>query len=225
MAHTSPSPQTLAHGSGPDASGSGGPGRRTQEQRRTETKNKLLEATIDSLLEVGYAGTTMRRVAEMAGVSQGAQTHHFPHRVDLVGAAVEELAERRIAELRELAADFPRDPPQRLQAMLDSLWADFSSSTFTVVVKLWIAAADDGELYARLVPLERRIARAIGELAREFGGELIEFPGWERQMQLALAAVRGLALTEQFEPRGRSRRDPWPDVRAALLQAFAALER
>jgi hypothetical protein len=43
-------------------------------------------------------------------------------------------------------------------------------------------------------------------------------------MQLALAAVRGLALTEQFEPRGRRRRDPWPGVRFALLEAFAALE-
>lgn len=201
------------------------PARRTQEQRRAETRGKLLDATIDSLLEVGYAGTTMRRVAELAGVSQGAQTHHFPHRVDLVGAAVEQLAERRIAELRELAESFPTTPRQRLRAMLDVLWADFSSSTFTVVVKLWVAAADDPELYARLVPLERRIARAISELARDFGSELITVPGWEGQMQLSLAAVRGLALTEQFEPRGRRRRDPWPDVRFALLEAFAALER
>jgi AcrR family transcriptional regulator len=200
------------------------PPRRTQEQRRAETRGKLLDATIDSLLEVGYAGTTMRRVAELAGVSQGAQTHHFPHRVDLVGAAVEQLAERRIVELRELAASFPTTPRQRLRALLDVLWADFSSSTFTVVVKLWVAAADDSELYARLVPLERRIAHAIGDMAREFGDELITVPGWEGQMQLALAAVRGLALTEQFEPRGRRRRDPWPDVRFALLEAFAALE-
>jgi AcrR family transcriptional regulator len=196
--------------------------RRTQVQRRALTRGKLLAATIQSLLDVGYAGTTLRRVAEQAGVSQGAATHHFPHRVDLVGAAVEHLAERRIGELRGLYADFPTDPAERLGALLDVLWADFSSATFTVVVKLWIAAADDRELYARLVPLERRIARAIGELAREFGGELTSVAGWENRMLLALSAVRGLALTDQFEPRGRHRHDGWPGVRAALLEGFGA---
>jgi AcrR family transcriptional regulator len=197
------------------------PIRRTQEQRRAETQGKLLDATIQSVLEVGYAATTMRRVAELAGVSQGAQTHHFPHRVDLVGAAVEQLAQRRIQELRELATGFPISAPQRLEAMLDVLWADFSSSTFTVFVKLWVAAADDPELYDRLVTVERQIGRAIGELVREFAGELAQRPNWENRVQLALAAVRGVALTQQFEPRGRAPRELWPQVRAALIQGFS----
>jgi AcrR family transcriptional regulator len=191
--------------------------RRTQEERRAETRAKLLDATIRCVLEVGYAGTTTRRVADLAGVSQGAQTHHFPHRVDLVGAAVERLAERRIAELRVIAADLPQSPSERLPALLDLLWADFSSATFTVFVKLWVAAAHDGELYARMVPVERRIAKAIVELAREFGGSLIEHPDWESRLSLALSAVRGVALTDRFEPRARRGRSTWPQVRAALL--------
>lgn len=194
--------------------------RRTQEERRAETRAKLLEATTQSLLEVGYAATTTRRVAELAGVSQGAMTHHFPYRVDLVGAAVEHLADRRIAELHELAEKFPSGRAARIRAVLDVLWADFSSSTFTVYVKLWVAAADDAELYERMVPIERRLARATVELAGSLAGELTTHPGWEHQMQLAMTAVRGLALTEQFEPRGRRRRDPWPDVRRTLLEAF-----
>jgi AcrR family transcriptional regulator len=197
------------------------PARRTQEQRRAQTRKKLLDATIQSLLEVGYAGTTMRRVAELAGVSQGAQTHHFPHRVDLVAAAVEELAERRISELHEAAGELPSSPTERLEVLLDVLWSDFSSDTFTVVVKLWVAAADDRELYTRLVPLERRIARAVGELTEELGGELVRRERWESHLQLALAAVRGLALTQQLEPRGRARRNLWPELRGTLVQAFA----
>jgi AcrR family transcriptional regulator len=197
--------------------------RRTQEERRAETRSKLLDATIRSLLDVGYAATTTRRVAELAGVSQGAQTHHFPHRVDLVAAAVERLADRRIAELHELVGDFPSDRKQRLRALLDLLWADFSSDTFTVYVKLWVAAADDAELYERMVPIERRIARATVELALSLAGDLTDLENWERHMQLALTVVRGLALTEQFEPRGRRRRDPWPDTRDTLLEAFSAL--
>ena len=156
--------------------------RRTQEERRAETRAKLLDATVQSVLEVGYAATTTRRVAELAGVSQGAQTHHFPHRVDLVAAAVERLAERRIAELRGMAGDLPQDPALRTGALLDLIWADFSSSTFTVFVKLWIAAADDPELYERLVPVERQISRAIAELAAQLSGDLIDVPGWEARL-------------------------------------------
>ncbi len=196
--------------------------RRTQVQRRAETRGKLLDATIQSLLEVGYAATTARRVADLAGVSQGAQTHHFPRRVDLMAAAVERLAAERIAELHELATRFPAATDQRLEAIVDLLWADFSSSTFAVFVKLWVAAADDSELYARLVAVEHQVARAIGQLTRELSGELAERRHWERSVQLALAALRGLALTEQFEPRGRSHRDLWPIIRPALLDVLSA---
>jgi AcrR family transcriptional regulator len=200
--------------------GSGAHERRTQQERRAETQARLLDATIQSILEVGYSATTTRRVAELAGVSQGAQTHHFPHRVDLVRAAIERLTERRMAEIRDSALGLPSSPAERLPAMLDLMWADFSSSTFEVFVKLWVAAADDPELYERLVPMERGISRAIAELAEEFGGGLAQEPDWERRLSLVLNTLRGLALTQQFEPRGRGRRDPWPAVRATLLEAL-----
>ncbi|MDT5024109.1 MAG: hypothetical protein QOE61_535, partial [Micromonosporaceae bacterium] len=52
--------------------------RRTQEQRSAEMRVRLLDATIECLVEYGYAGTTTPRVAEKAGVTRGAQVHHFP---------------------------------------------------------------------------------------------------------------------------------------------------
>ena len=196
---------------------------RTQEERRTETRTKLLDATVDSLAEVGLAATTSRRINELAGVSSGAQTHYFPRRADLLGAAVERLAERRIAELRELAEDFPSDPAKRLAIMLDLIWADFNSSTFVVFVKLWVAAADDPELHERLIPVERRITETMSSLSTEvLGSEFTRRPDWGKRVNVAMTAVRGLALTEHFEPRGRRRRDPWPDMRATLLEMLLA---
>lgn len=194
---------------------------RTQEERRAETRGKLLEATVDSLADVGFAATTSRRVSELAGVSLGAQTHHFPHRVDLLGAAVEWAAQRRIIELREIAADLPEDPAQRLGALLDILWSDFSSTTFDVSIKLWVAAADDPDLYSQLIPVESRLADEIASLAAEIAPQgNISDSGWNRRLSLALSTVRGLALTEHFEPRGRRRRDPWPETRALLLETL-----
>jgi AcrR family transcriptional regulator len=194
--------------------------RRTQEERTAETRGKLLDATIQSVLDVGYAATTTRRVTELAGVSQGAQTHHFPYRVDLVGAAVERLAEQRIRETARKARELPSAADLRSGALLDLLWEDLSGPIFTIFVKLWIAAADDEELYQRLVPVEAQLRRQIMEMAVDLGGELIEVPGWETRLNLALSAMRGLALTEAFEPREKRRGHAWPAMRAELLRLF-----
>jgi AcrR family transcriptional regulator len=191
--------------------------RRSQSERREETRAKLLEATLQSLLDVGYAATTTRRVAELAGVSQGAQTHHFPHRVDLVAAAVEYLAERRIAELHKLVAGLPAAPEERIPQLLDVMWADFSGSIFTIFVELWVVARHDDELHERMVPVERRLARATAELARGIAGDAVARADWEERMLLTLGAIRGLALTRSFVPGGDALRDPWPIVRPLLI--------
>jgi AcrR family transcriptional regulator len=199
--------------------------RRTQEERTAETRAKLLDATIESILEVGYAQTTTRRVAELAGVSAGAQAHHFPRRIDLVAAAAEHLVERRIAESRRRAQRITGPPEQRLPALLDLMWADFASPIFAMFVKLWVAAADEPKLYERLVAGERRLARAITDLASDSLGELATGKDAEGKLLLIFSACRGLALTEQLEPRKHRRREQWPRLRAELLAALAPPKR
>ncbi len=185
---------------------------RTQQERRDETRRKLLDATIECLLASGYQATTTRRVAELAGVSAGAMTHHFPHRVDLVAAAVEQLTEQRVAALRDKAARLPADRKRRARLALDLLWHDFSSDLFTVFVKLWVAAADDPDLYARLVPLEREMARTITTALPLIAGDDVP----RDRVTTALATMRGLALSRAYEPTGRRQKDSWPAVRSVL---------
>jgi AcrR family transcriptional regulator len=196
------------------------PSHRTQEQRRAETQAKLLDATIKSLLHDGYAQTTTRHVAALAGVSPGAMAHYYPRRVDLVASAIERLAEQYLQAWRAMADSLPDKPGERLPALADQLWEMFASPLFTVFVKLWIAAADDAELYERLAVAERQMARAISKLAAEALGDLRAQAGWEGRLLVALAAMRGLALMEHFEPRTEARADPWPIARAALIDVF-----
>jgi len=195
--------------------------RRTQEQRTAETRTKLLDATIESLLEAGYAATTTRRVAEMAGVSQGAQTHHFPYRVDLVTAAVQRLADQRIAEIGSGVGDLPAAPADRVAAVLDGMWRDFSSDVFRVFVKVWVAAADDPDLHARLVPIERELDRSIARLVDQLVDGLAVTADMDARLTSVLATMRGLALSHAFEPRARPR-DQWSAVRPMLLEQLLA---
>jgi AcrR family transcriptional regulator len=191
--------------------------RRTQAERRAETRARLLDATIDCLISDGYAGTTIRHVTERAGVSQGAQSHHFPRRVDLVASAFERLADQRIDRYAGRVRTLSGDREVRLRALLDLLWEDFSSPLFTVAAKLWVAAADDPELRERLIPVEKNIYRSTAEIAREVAGELGEEPGFDRKLAVAMNTVAGLALVREFDPSGRaSSGRQWPYHRDAL---------
>src|SRR6188472_1874086 len=97
-----------------------------RNERRARTISRLLDATIDSLVEVGYTATTVRGVAQRAGVSQGATTHHFPQRRDLIGAALDEIANRLIGEQRAQIPLLPREQAPRRAAAIDLLRVGFS---------------------------------------------------------------------------------------------------
>src|SRR5499427_10914198 len=80
---------------------------RTQQQRREETRRALLDAAVESLIEVGFARTTTLEVQRRADVSRGALLHHFPSKAELLVAAVDHLAEMRARELKALSSQLP----------------------------------------------------------------------------------------------------------------------
>jgi AcrR family transcriptional regulator len=82
---------------------------RTQQQRREETRRALLDAAVESLIEVGFARTTTLEVQRRAGVSRGALLHHFPSKAELLVAAVAHLAEMRAKEMKAFASQLPPD--------------------------------------------------------------------------------------------------------------------
>lgn len=77
-------------------------GRDPRQDRSRATRQRLLEAAVACLAELGWGGSTVSVVAERAGVSRGAAQHHFPTREDLFTAAVEHVAAERSAALSAL---------------------------------------------------------------------------------------------------------------------------
>ncbi len=95
--------------------------RRTQAQRASAMRHRLLEATIECLVDYGYAGTSTTKVVERAGVTRGAQVHHFPTKAALVAAALRHLAAKR-AEAAFAELDRIRSSPDPIDAALDLMW-------------------------------------------------------------------------------------------------------
>ena len=83
-------------------------GRPTQA-RSIATRTALLDAALETLAEKGYAATTTIETARRAGLSRGAQLHHFPTKAQLLTAAVDHLLVRRMdkpdVERRSLIAE------------------------------------------------------------------------------------------------------------------------
>jgi AcrR family transcriptional regulator len=177
------------------------PGRRTQAERRTATRSALVRATVDALVELGYARTTTQEVQSRAGVSRGALTHHFTAKSDLVLAAMDHLYEEFSESVRKAAAALPDDPSARIRLGVELIWERFHGPLFVASMELWTAARTDPELRAALLPHERRLGAQLRELSVEvFGERVARHPASEAVYQVLLTSMRGQAMTYALQP-------------------------
>jgi AcrR family transcriptional regulator len=179
--------------------------RREQERSRV-TRQRLMEACVECLIEFGWAGTTTTVVAERAGVSRGAQLHHYPTRAELVAAAVEHVGRVRAAEILESARGLPAGG-RRTEAVL-SLLADFYvGPLFAAALELWVAARTAEQVRAVVAPLEAQLGREAHKVAVELLGVKEGRPGARELVQATLDLLRGLGLagvlTDDRERRQR----------------------
>jgi AcrR family transcriptional regulator len=188
--------------------------RTSQEERTRAMRQRLMEATVECLVERGWSGTSTTLVSERAGVSRGAQLHHFPTKQDLVFAAVEHLTELRGAELADAAGRLPAGK-RRTRAVLEVLADHFTSPVFTAALELWVAARADPELHGQVVPLEQRVGRDAHRLTVELLDVDESVAGARELVQATLDLMRGLGLANTIsDDRVRRKRilDRWAVV-------------
>ena len=194
------------------------PTRVPQADRTRAMRARLLEATVELLVEKGFAGTSTTLVSERAGVSRGAQLHHFPTKNDLVVAAVEHLTEVRGRELEEAFAGLPKRG--RTRAVVRMLGDHFTSPVFTAALELWVAARTDEALLAAVGPLEQRVGRDAHRLTVEALAADESRPGVRELVQATLDLVRGLGLANTISDDARRRTrilDQWARTLDAAL--------
>src|SRR3954463_5012473 len=130
--------------------------RRTQQQRREATRSALLEATIECLVEQGYAGTTTRAVSARAQVTPGALQHHFASKQELVAEAVGHLAGKLTAQLIEQGVPSGSSRREVTEQLVDYLWETLNGPLMAAVTELAVAGRTDPSLRERLVAPQRR---------------------------------------------------------------------
>ena len=200
------------------------PVRRTQAERSGETRRRILDAAVALLGERGYAGLRTGDVALAAGVSKGAQTHHFPSKETLVVAVVEHVFQRATEQAlqrarRKMTAD------EAVKALIADAQEFFFSELFLIALDLAIqgrlADAGDQSLTqlsaATRLPVEAhwRAALVDSGVPAEVADDLL----W-----LTLSIVRGLAVRRLWQhdaPRFNRLFRRWREMVTRYLQAVA----
>ncbi|MFJ3804680.1 TetR/AcrR family transcriptional regulator [Streptomyces sp. NPDC090088] len=169
----------------------------TQEQRSANTRRLVMRATIQSLVEVGYAGSSVQEIQARARVSRGAITHQFPTKHELLIAAIDHLSAAHEAQIRSIRI---ADSHDRAERALKALWKSFGSDLWKATLELWTASRTDDALRKPLLASERELGRRHRELFSDMLGSP-ELAGVQLHyaIDLIFRFMRGTALTDMLQ--------------------------
>jgi AcrR family transcriptional regulator len=164
---------------------------RTQAERRASTQAKILDATVEALVAVGYAGTSTTEVCRRAGVSQGALFRYWPTKGALLADAAAHLL-GRVTTAYERAFAGGR---VGVRAALEALWDTYREPELQAAMCLYVEARTDADLAAALQRIEPAHRANLQRIAvRVLDPEVVALPGFASFVELALAAVQGAAV-------------------------------
>jgi AcrR family transcriptional regulator len=130
-----------------------------QSQKSSLTRDRIIIATLECIIEFGYKSTTMAKIAKTAKVSQGSMQYHFPARLDAIKAAINYLLAKRLT-------DHQRDLEERpigVDAMshaIEVYWHHLNEGHYVAYQDLVIAARTHPELATVLKPAYQRFVKA-----------------------------------------------------------------
>lgn len=157
-------------------------------------RSKLLTAAISVLAQEGYAGTSLRKVAQRAGHTTGAVTYYFANKEALVLAVAEHLFDRfdTLLEARDLEAG--------LQRWLD--WASVDADLWLAQFQLLAAARQEpgiADVFQKRYARYRQIFASILEQGQRRGTVRDDIPADLLADQLS-AMADGWMVGRPIEP-------------------------
>lgn len=187
--------------------------------RSKVTQQHILDSAVEVLIELGYSGASTLKIQERAGVTRGRLLHQYPSRDALLVAAVQHIAEARVAATRDLI-NWPSAHDERADAAVEAMWSTYHQGYFWAATELWLAARHNRSLAEALAPNERALGTAIRAAIDEmFGPDLTARPGYGGLREILNTSMRGVALTYTFEPR-----DPLTDQHLTIWKSLARRE-
>ncbi|MDS0859653.1 TetR/AcrR family transcriptional regulator [Burkholderia pseudomultivorans] len=170
---------------------------------------EIIEVSINVLVEVGYAGYAINRVANDAGIRLSTLQHYFPSRDELLRCTIEEISRRYLERFRELAENRKLSPRQRLEDIADDAFRELVKPGLPVAIfESWVLALREPFARDLVVRLRREFRTMFAGLVGEINPALT----------LEERSLRGALLLCSFEGLVAFLR--WNDDDASRLALF-----
>lgn len=178
----------------------------------TVRRRQLIEATIDTIHEVGFANASLQSIARRAGVSPGLVAHYFRDKEGLLEATLRQLAaDLGRGAARRLAA--AATPYERLLAVVEANLepAQFDRRIATVWLAFWGQVLHSPRLRRVQMVYEKRLASNLRHAFRQ----IVPRADAARLAEATAALIDGLWLraTLSVEPSD-------PDEARATMRRF-----
>src|SRR5262249_24739480 len=134
--------------------------RRTQAERTEATRTQILKAAANLIRRRGYARFRTADVAAEAGMSRGAQLHHFPTKDSLVVATLEYVFEQAQIMSRPRAAAVNR-PMDLVEAVIEDAREFFFSEHFLVAIDIVLSTSTDEAVRKQILDISRKARRPV----------------------------------------------------------------
>lgn len=190
---------------------------RTLTAKGSRRQDEVLDAAVRCLGERGYAGTSLQRVAEAAGVQKRMVLYYFGTREHLVAAALERLADRFLDDL-ETCVEAHADPDQLIDALVDALLAHLDDRPLIAAFHgLAAESASDPTLRDTLARMRARATIiANGAIDRfEAAGRTLSM---QRELLILSATVAAQGVGLELLQHGMT-----PELERAIVFGRAAL--
>ncbi|TDF38541.1 TetR/AcrR family transcriptional regulator [Alteromonadaceae bacterium M269] len=136
----------------------------TQQQRSEISRNKLMNAATESLIEIGYSQTSIQEICNRAGLSKGGLFRQFSSRTALMVATCEQIYRDLLALYRQRFGELEEgaDP---IKSGLVLIRENFAHPKFQAAMELQVAARTDQTLAEGIAPILKNNHQAIVELS------------------------------------------------------------
>ncbi len=179
--------------------------RRTQDERSASTREKVIRATIDCIVEEGLHAATAARIAARSGVTWGAIVHQFGDKNALLRAVVERNVEVYGALLDDALRRAGSTPRERIAALIDVTWQYINEPAAFAFNELIIhnRAIRNESIQQQQEELSNTFTKATWD---RFLGEFhIPAETLDTVRNLTMGALHGLSIMRLISPRLRPR--------------------
>ncbi|MFQ0812539.1 hypothetical protein AVM02_03965 [Brucella anthropi] len=173
--------------------------RRTQQERREETRKALLEGMMAALIELGYARTTTHEIIRRAGLTSGALQHHFASRGELLLA----LADYQFDAVCEQLEAFANDENSRVdwRSFIDLLRDIYSSPRYMAIWEIVMGTRADTHLHGLILQHRIQSQAKLDELwTTVFEARIPDRQKRTDLMHLTLSTLRGYVFYNVIAP-------------------------